>query len=249
LHTRAILDRVTTAARRESADVYAVTGDLVHIGLPGEITDALEWLEQLGAADSVVLVPGNHDCYRPNALPHIEAEWQPYLRGSDRSSRGFPSVSTSGDVTVIGLSSACPTAAFSARGMVGETQLARLDEVLTTHGDNFKCMLIHHPPLRGQIRARKALADAGQLQAIIKRHGIELVLHGHLHYNAETLFNGRTRIIGTASASNNARHRRASYRVFDVSKSNRRWRVRAVLKILDDADTMIVKDDVVWQFD
>src|SRR5580692_10638884 len=51
------------------------------------------------------------------------------------------------DVTLIGLSTALPTAPLLATGRLGKRQLARLLEILDqTHG-LFRIALIHHPPL------------------------------------------------------------------------------------------------------
>ncbi len=42
-------------------------------------------------------------------------------------------------------------------------------------------MLLHHPPHVGGARLLRGLQDAGEFEAIIARHGAELVLHGHNH--------------------------------------------------------------------
>ena len=68
-----------------------VTGDLVHIGLPGEIEAAARWLEALGPAERVMLVPGNHDAYAGDSWPAVAAAWGPYLGGAD-GHEGFPVV-------------------------------------------------------------------------------------------------------------------------------------------------------------
>ena len=45
------------------------------------------------------------------------------------------------------------------------------------------CVLIHHPPLPGQAKRFRGLEDAAGLEAVLSRHGAELVMHGHNHRN------------------------------------------------------------------
>src|SRR5205085_8632735 len=58
-----VLDALLADVGTQSHDHVAVTGDLVNIALRSEFARARAWLEALGAADRVTLVPGNHDIY------------------------------------------------------------------------------------------------------------------------------------------------------------------------------------------
>ena len=60
---REVLDRLVADMRHQAPDHVAVTGDLVNVGLPAEHMHALTWLQHLGAADAVSVIPGNHDIY------------------------------------------------------------------------------------------------------------------------------------------------------------------------------------------
>jgi 3',5'-cyclic AMP phosphodiesterase CpdA len=86
-------------------------------------------------------------------------------------------------VALIALSSAIPTMPFIAAGKIGSAQRALLADALDRlKGANlFRVVLIHHPPLRVQAGWHRGLRDAGRVTKVLKRHGAELVLHGHNH--------------------------------------------------------------------
>lgn len=240
------LEQVSAAVLALAPDVIAVTGDLVHLGLADEIEVARCWLERLGARARVILVPGNHDCYQADSTPWMAASWSRYLGIAETGS--FPSVHSQAGVSFFGLSSACPTPFWSAAGNVGATQLARFETALAVAGDCFRCVLIHHPPVPGSAGARKALRDATALGALLESHGIELVLHGHLHSNRSALLGTRTRVLATAAASSTASSKPASFRCFDISASAEGWDICARLHVLDlEAGGMTVVQDERWQ--
>jgi 3',5'-cyclic AMP phosphodiesterase CpdA len=84
-------------------------------------------------------------------------------------------------VSLIGLNSALPTAPLLARGRLGRAQLARLADLLAAEqaSGQTRIVMLHHPPAADAIGWRKALADREDLCAVLRRHGAELVLHGH----------------------------------------------------------------------
>jgi 3',5'-cyclic AMP phosphodiesterase CpdA len=186
-----VLARIVADIRAQAPDHIAVTGDLVNIGLPQEHIDALAWVESLGGPEDVTVVPGNHDIYsRLRDDPGTE-RWSRYMascaRGAAHAEAGaaFPFVRMLGRVAIVGVNSAVPTPPLIASGRLGEAQLARLGAVLERLGGAgiFRLVLIHHPPLPGQARRFRDLQDAPALQAVLSRHGAELVLHGHNHRN------------------------------------------------------------------
>src|SRR6185312_15806218 len=61
VHLRQTIDLLASDMAAQKPDHIAVTGDLVNIGLPQEHALALAWLRDLGPADCVTVVPGNHD--------------------------------------------------------------------------------------------------------------------------------------------------------------------------------------------
>jgi 3',5'-cyclic AMP phosphodiesterase CpdA len=83
LHRRDALDAITRDLHGTRPDHVAVTGDLVNIALPAEFDHARRWLETLGQAADVSVVPGNHDAYVAAAALHRDQHWSPYMAGDD----------------------------------------------------------------------------------------------------------------------------------------------------------------------
>ena len=241
----ATLARVTHAAGLEGAEMALVTGDLVHIGLPQELHQARVWLDTLAATQPVVLVPGNHDCYRADAARGIELQWPLYLHGSAGTAT-FPRLITCDDVSIIALSSAQPMPWWSAGGRLGPVQLAALERLLVQTAGSFRCVMLHHAPLVEQAPARKALADASELTALLRSAKVELVLHGHLHHNAMRVLDERTRIAVTAPASSAVASNPASYRIFEITRAGDHWQVACTLKCEHSDGQMAVHTHETW---
>lgn len=247
------LAALTEAVAEESPDVILIGGDLVHVGLPEEIAAATPWLERLAAIAQVMLVPGNHDVYAGDSWAAIATHWAPYLgvaMPSDAPSAeaAFPVEHTRGDVSLIGLSSACPTAAFLATGRLGSSQIARLATMLEAarQQGRFQCLLIHHPPLPGLAKWRRALADAPALEALLRQYGTDLVLHGHLHHNSRHVCADGLRVYGTASASSITALAPAAYRCIDVQANAGGWDIRMTLKAVHADRERQVLEEETW---
>jgi 3',5'-cyclic AMP phosphodiesterase CpdA len=246
IHRPEILERLTQAVQDESPDQILLAGDLVHIGLEDEIIQAASWLRRLGAPEQVMLIPGNHDNYAPDSLAAMNRHWCDYLPAQDAGisgyTAGYPVIRTAGGLRLIGVNTSCVTRIFSAEGSLGKAQLSRLRDALgrPVSGpagefpgrSEFTCLLIHHPPLPGMTKQRKALRDAGDLQHVIEEQQPDLVLYGHLHCNREGQY-GEVRTFCTASASS---VNDASYRVFDVEKTDEGWHCHMRLMSLDKHD-------------
>ena len=179
--------RVTADLREARPDHIAVTGDLINIGLPGEIAGARLWLDALGTPHDVTLVPGNHDAYVPGASARIHEAWAPYMSGDETPGIvRFPFVRRRGPVAIVGVSSAIATAPFMATGRIHEPQADALAGLLAGLGREglFRVVMIHHPPL-GRIRDwHRRLIGARLFRAAVASGGAELVLHGHNHVNS-----------------------------------------------------------------
>ena len=186
LHDMAVLAAVVADLHAQAPDHVAMTGDILNLGLPSEFPFARAWLETLGTVDDVSFVPGNHDAYVRSSLPHLAATFAPWVTevGTvDGMPFAFPYLRRRGPLALIGLTSAIPTAPLLASGSLGPAQregLARLlDE--TAAAGLVRVVMIHHPPhLTGAKRGR-GLRDAAAFEAVIARHGADLVIHGHNH--------------------------------------------------------------------
>jgi 3',5'-cyclic AMP phosphodiesterase CpdA len=220
-HLRDALDRIAADLAAQRPDHIAVGGDLCNIGLPHEHAAALTWLEVLGAPDRVSVVPGNHDIYcRLGPDPGV-GRWARYMQtdaqgavfldrpdhpGHPGGGTGFPFVRILGRVALVGVNSALPTPPAMAWGRVGREQLARLAGALDRLGAEglFRLVLIHHPPLSGQASRSRGLIDAEAVEAVLQRHGAELVVHGHNHRNMlawRPSGSGMVPVVGAPSAS------------------------------------------------
>ncbi len=191
VYQRHVLDRIVADLKAQGPDHIAVTGDLVNIGLPQEYINALAWLETLGSPQHVTVIPGNHDIYTRLRSDAGTRRWARYMASDAEGARhgaegiDFPFVRMLGPVALIGLNSAVPTPPLIASGRLGREQIDRVAELLERLGaaGRFRLVLIHHPPLTGQAKRSRALEDAAQLEAVLARHGAELVIHGHNHHN------------------------------------------------------------------
>jgi 3',5'-cyclic AMP phosphodiesterase CpdA len=179
IHRSDVLARIVDDLKQQAAHHIAVTGDLVNIALPAEYQPAREFLASLGSAHDVTLVPGNHDAYVRAGIRHCDQHWVEYMRGDHEIA--FPFLRRRGPLALIGLSSAVPTAPFMATGRLGQQQIMRLGELLDRCEDAFRVVLIHHPPVSKPSRRFKRLLDGCEFRAALRRHGAELVIHGHDH--------------------------------------------------------------------
>jgi 3',5'-cyclic AMP phosphodiesterase CpdA len=228
IHHRDVLDALVADMQAQQPDHIAVTGDLVNLALQGEFAPARAWLESVGPPDRVSLVPGNHDAYVRGSRERFDATFGDYMRG-DSAAPGFPYLQPRGPLALIGVSTAVPTAPFMATGWLGRAQLDALDRMLAgLSGERlFRVLLIHHP-LSSKHR-HKRLTDSEALQAVLKRHGVDLILHGHDHIHSTMWFDGpagKIPAVGVPSASSIAHGHKpaAAYNMFAVSRHGDAWR-------------------------
>jgi 3',5'-cyclic AMP phosphodiesterase CpdA len=122
-HDMGVLARLVADMRAQQPDHVLMTGDIVNIGLPAEIALARDWLETLGAPESVSFTPGNHDAYVADVTTVVHEVFAPWTRG-ETPATGFPYLRRRAGVALIGLDSGVPTAPFVASGRLGDAQLA-----------------------------------------------------------------------------------------------------------------------------
>jgi 3',5'-cyclic AMP phosphodiesterase CpdA len=222
--------------KAQSPDHIAVTGDLVNLALEAEFAPALAWLESVGPPERVTAIPGNHDAYVRATSHRFGETFAPYLAG-DGGRIGFPSVRRRGPLALISLSTAVPTLPLMATGTLGPDQPASLEQVLERLAaeDVFRVLLVHHP-LKSDAR-QKRMTDAPALLALLKRHGVELILHGHDHVHSTIWVegpNGNIPALGVPSASALAhgRYAAAAYNLLTIEKDNAGWRCEQTVRSL-----------------
>jgi len=243
-HRRDVVDALVADLQAQRPDHIAITGDLVNLALEAEFAPALAWLGSVGAPDRVTVIPGNHDAY-VGATRHRFAEtWGSYLRGDDAAGAvAFPSLRRRGPLALISLSSAVPTPPLMASGWLGRRQLAALEAMLArlSGEEVFRVLLVHHP-LRSDSRFKR-LTDAPELLALLRQHGVELVLHGHDHVHSTIWIdgpNGAIPAIGVPSASAVAhgRYPAAAYNLFAIERDGAGWRCEQTIRGFEDGATI-----------
>ena len=236
VHDMGVLAALVADMKAQHPGHIAMTGDILNIGLKAEYPLARAWLETLGAPHDVSFVPGNHDAYVRATMPDLAATFAPWTTG-DNGSSSYPYLRVRGGVALIGLSSGVPTLPFVAAGRLGRRQCEACATLLSRCArEGFvRVVMIHHPPYRGGARFGRALADADAFEAMIRRAGAELVIHGHNHRLSVTHLEGPQRkvpVVGAASASalrGSAEHR-AGYNIFDIEGSAKDPRIKARMR-------------------
>jgi 3',5'-cyclic AMP phosphodiesterase CpdA len=240
-YRRDVLDALVSDMQAQGPDHIAVTGDLVNLALEAEFAPARAWLESVGSPDRVTVIPGNHDAY-VRATRHRFAEaWKEYLDGDAAPASGvaFPSLRRRGPLALISVSSAVPTPPMVATGRLGGSQLDALARMLAelSAEQAFRVLLIHHP-LRSDAPSKR-LTDAAELRALLKRHGVELILHGHDHIHSTIWIdgpNGAIPALGVPAASAIARglHPAAAYNLFSIERDGAAWRCEQTVRAIDN---------------
>ncbi len=113
----------------------------------------------------------------------------------------FPTLRIRGEVAIVGVCTALPTALFQASGAVGGAQLERLESLLR------------------ELRLR----DAEALREVLARVGAELVLHGHRHRTVLAHTPGpeaEIPVVGARSASDvgEKESKRAQYHLYGIER-------------------------------
>jgi 3',5'-cyclic AMP phosphodiesterase CpdA len=236
---REVLDALVSDLHAQAPDHITVTGDFVNLALDAEFGPARAWLESVGPPDRVSIVPGNHDAYVRVTRHRIAQCWDSYFRGDDAPGGSFPFLRRRGPLALIGVSSAVPTPPLMATGWLGPQQRDALNRLLVDIATEplFRILLIHHP-LRSDAAAKR-LTDSEELLALLKRHGVDLVLHGHDHVHSTIWIDGPERaipVVGVPSASALAHghYPAAAYNLFSIVRDGNAWRCEQTVRGLDD---------------
>jgi 3',5'-cyclic AMP phosphodiesterase CpdA len=235
-HRREVLDALVSDMQAARPDHIAITGDLVNLALEAEFPPSRAWLESVGATDQVTVIPGNHDAYVRVTRHRFAEAWGSYLDGDAAPADGtFPSLRRRGPLALISVSSAVPTPPLMATGRLGRAQMHELERMLAglTAEEAFRVLLIHHP-LRSDSRAKR-LTDSSELLALLKQHGVELVLHGHDHVHSTIWVDGPRGAIPavgvpSASAVAHGRYPGAAYNLFSIERDGAAWRVEQTVR-------------------
>ncbi len=202
-----LLRNLTDAIRKIGPDYVIHTGDVVNKSTSSNFTHAADRLRTLfenGGVDvkrRVLIIPGNHDVKvlagnheywgRLEGFHHF-LKW--FFDETDYQSRSANFVVTDLErkLWIFCLDSTLKEKYQFAEGEIGQgqwdwfsSQIETLKKVHLDHEQFVKIVALHHHPhpIRsgGQERFMQLL-DAGKAIAEFKRHGVNLVLHGHKHF-------------------------------------------------------------------
>ena len=255
IHNPDVALAIAADITRNAPDHVALTGDIVNVAARAEFAAAARWLQAFGAPDWISFVPGNHDCYVRVAWQHGLAHLAPYMLGDMRVpltqetaqiATPFPYVRLRRNVAVIGVSSGLPQPLHRASGQLGHIQLKSLAYLLSDLRERgyARVVMIHHPPLPGLARPRKALTDAGPLRDVLEEQGAELVLHGHNHEHMLNTLNSRfgaVHVLGVPSASTVAdeHHPVAAWNLYRIQRQAGKWQIDVSIRSYDPASRQI----------
>ncbi len=242
LHVPEALAGIVADIKAQKPDHIALTGDLVNISLPQEFARASKWLAEFGSPEGITVIPGNHDVYVATTWGEGLGRWGAYMAGDDKPPatdfQVFPTLRRRGPVALVGLNSGVPKPPFLATGTLGQAQIAAAEKILADLGREGLCrvVLIHHPPLTTE-KHFKRLTDAAAFQAMIRRVGCELVLHGHNHRSEVARIDGpagAVPVIGvtSASAASGSKYGRARYHLIRVEREGAGWRLGIDIRAL-----------------
>jgi 3',5'-cyclic AMP phosphodiesterase CpdA len=161
-------------------DLVAVSGDLTQRARHEEFDAAVRFLQALPAP--VLAVPGNHDVTPTDLLERFADPWRRWRRHVARETE--PQW-LDAEVAVVGLNTARRGGFYLnwARGRVGRARLERLEQRLAAlPACRFRIVVAHHPFMAPALNPlARLVGGAAPALAAFARHGVRMVLTGHLH--------------------------------------------------------------------
>jgi 3',5'-cyclic AMP phosphodiesterase CpdA len=178
--TPEIVAALVETLRADPPDLLAISGDLTQGAHRAEFRAARRFIDSIPAP--ALVVPGNHDI-TPYRL--IERLLQPYRRWREEIGPDTEPVWHDGTVGVVGLNTARRASLHLdwSRGRVTTRRLARsLARLDAMPGRLIRVVVAHHPLLPPEAQpGATVVGGARRALAAFARHGVGLVLAGHLH--------------------------------------------------------------------
>lgn len=185
-----LLDAAIEEANALEPDLVAVAGDLTMEGYSWEFEEAKRYLDRL-TCPHVVKVMGNHDAKNVGYRSFED------LFGMREGAHVIPV--PEGEAKVVALDSTKPDLD---EGEVGREHYAWLDSEFRDWDRGPKILIVHHHILAvpGTGRDENNLRDAGDVMAILREVGVDMVLSGHRHVPYVWSISG-VRIVHSGTAS------------------------------------------------
>ena len=239
-HLSSIADILQQDLIDSAPDLIAVGGDLINFATSQEFKASQRWLQNLGTAEKVVTVPGNHEALTRGWKKRISL-WGDYAPLSEEQA---PILRKEGVIGLIAVSTAVATPPFMASGKVGAHNIKGMGDLIAeAHSENLcPVVLMHHPPTHITSR-RKGLADHKAVCQELSKQKPALVLHGHTHH-AELSWINTTHdaipVLGIPSFSLSRHDGRYSgaWRMIEVHKEKSDWIILITERTLDEEDNL-----------
>ncbi|WP_282605945.1 phosphodiesterase [Pelagibius sp. Alg239-R121] len=182
---KACVDHLNALA--PAPDVVVMSGDMTDFGTADEYTIARSLLDRL--AMPYFVVPGNHDARDAMRTAFSDHSYLPADGFLHYAVEDYP-------VRLIGLDSTLPGQPY---GEMCDARLTWLGETLDEETRKPTLLFMHHPPfLTGVAHMdRQNCRNAKAMGALIERHTqVQMILCGHVHRPAQTLWHGTLACIG-----------------------------------------------------
>lgn len=187
----AALERLLLDARHvPGLDLVVVSGDVADDGSAAGCRAVLERVGAFAAERGIphIYSTGNHDA----RIPFRDVLGSGHLNsdGTDRGELLDPdaelcaAVSFVDGLRIISLDSLVPG---HTHGILDQSQLARLSQVLASPAEDGTVLVFHHPPLHlGSVPyvARVVLQNIADLEQVVRGTDVRVILTGHLHFQA-----------------------------------------------------------------
>ena len=161
-------------------DIIAVSGDLTQGARHAEFSAAMDFLRGLPAP--CFAVPGNHDISPYNLMERFT---DPYRRWRQHVGLATEPVFEDAEIALVGMNTARRAGLYLnwARGRVSGARLAAAEGRLAALPPGLcRIVVAHHPFLAPVLRpGARLVGNAEPALAAFARHGVGLVLTGHLH--------------------------------------------------------------------
>jgi 3',5'-cyclic AMP phosphodiesterase CpdA len=168
---------VLDLARRRRPTALVVSGDLTQRAKPRQFRAARRWVEQFPVP--VVFIPGNHDVPMYRFWERLLAPFGAWRRHFDPA---LVRDHVGAGLAVLGVNTAF--AWTTKHGRLRPRDLSDLERRLSRlEKGGFRAVAAHHPLAPGaELRGEPVTRRGAEALAICARHGVELVLSGHLHH-------------------------------------------------------------------
>lgn len=193
-HSIPVLRRMLEDLAAHRPDRVVITGDLTQTSKREEFEEGARILAETLGALPITILPGNHDRWNAEAVEggFFEQSFGRWL-ASDLPTQGFPLCHLHDGVAIVALDSSPFSPTLPPAEVAGRVSKEQLDRLLTWSNlpalrERFLIVALHHHLRLSEKDARAKdpkddtpLLNGPEVEEILGRAGVDLVLHGHRH--------------------------------------------------------------------